>query len=50
MHGAILIIFVSIKVSNTDNNTYLLAYQGVYISNDLYRDDTLSEFEIAKGI
>lgn len=49
-HRVIRTIFLRLKASaGSDHNAKLSAYKAVSISNDLYGNETLSSFEIAKG-
>lgn len=48
-HGIIRSIFFKLSRSYPDALVELLALQAVAISNDLYGNDTLSAFELAKG-
>ncbi len=49
-HNVIRSIYIRLKEAAKDNhNAKLAAYKAVSISNDLYGNDTLSAFELAKG-
>lgn len=48
-HGVIRSIFVRLCHSNITESAAVLAIQSVRISNDLYGNDVVSSFELAKG-
>lgn len=47
-HGSILSIFLRLKASDDTMSDGVLALRAIRISNDFYRSDTLSSFELEK--